>query len=106
MRAAARDGRRRDGIGGYGWARRRRLGPQNDVYACLGQLYDLLGALLGAVEELEEILQLTRVFVLDKSVRPPRRFRRPAEHGLAVVESVVLARDQGLPGLDDAVLVQ
>jgi hypothetical protein len=75
------------------------------VYACLGKLHNPAGALLGAIEKLEKVLQLAWVFVLYETMCPARRVSRPAEHGLTLVELVLLARNECLPGLNNPMLM-
>lgn len=87
-------------------AQRRRAWAEDDVHAGVRHLDDVFGGLLGAVEELEEVLQLAGVLIFNEPLRAARRLRAPAEHRLVSSEVVLLPGDEGLPGLVDEVLVQ
>ena len=67
---------------------------------------NLLGRLLGAVEELEEVLQVAGRLVLDVALGAAGGVEVPAERGLVAVELALLAHQELAPGLEDGGLVQ
>lgn len=73
------------------------LGLKEDLHSAPGDADDALSGVLGAVEELEQVLELSGVLILSVALRAACRLGDPAEVRLVTLEKVVILGQLVLP---------